>query len=209
MIDYNNLKKGDVIVVRSTNIERVAIFDKITINENYPGGELHIFVEISNNKKPTLDDLYLNCIDCHFSYDLSKVTCRMANDVEKTNLYNILGKHFTEDYDKTWYKHFTDSSYFDIQDFLLDIFCIEVNEYDDDLLIPDFVGDIQNYIWDGCCKAMDMPNESSKIVETPKNKMVSLEKVVKYLEANFPDIENVGSWYKENFINNFLKAMEK
>lgn len=39
--------------------------------------------------------------------------------------------------------------------------------------------------------------------------MVSLEKVVKYLEANFPDIENVGSWYKKNFINNFRKAMEK
>lgn len=41
------------------------------------------------------------------------------------------------------------------------------------------------------------------------NKQEFIEKVVKYLEANFPDIENVGGWYKESFINNFLKAMEE
>lgn len=41
------------------------------------------------------------------------------------------------------------------------------------------------------------------------NKQEFIEKVVKYLEANFPDIENVGGWYKESFINNFLKVMEE
>lgn len=49
--------------------------------------------------------------------------------------------------------------------------------------------------------------------ELPKpgmvNKQEFIENAVKYLEANFPDIENVGSWYKESFINNFRKAMEK
>ena len=35
-----------------------------------------------------------------------------------------------------------------------------------------------------------------------------IEKAVKYLEVNFPDIENVGIGYKESFINNFRKAMK-
>lgn len=46
-------------------------------------------------------------------------------------------------------------------------------------------------------------------IKDPQEKMVSLEKAVEYLEANFPDIENVGSWYKESFIRDFRKAMEK
>jgi hypothetical protein len=37
----------------------------------------------------------------------------------------------------------------------------------------------------------------------------AIKRAVKYLEANFPDIENVGSQYKENFINSFCKAMER
>ena len=46
-------------------------------------------------------------------------------------------------------------------------------------------------------------------IKDPQEKMVSLEKVVEYLEANFPDIENVRSWYKERFIRDFRKAMER
>jgi hypothetical protein len=41
------------------------------------------------------------------------------------------------------------------------------------------------------------------------NKQEFIAKAVKYLEANFPDIENVGGCYKESFINNFRKAMEE
>ena len=41
------------------------------------------------------------------------------------------------------------------------------------------------------------------------NKQEFIEKAVKYLEANFPDIENVGGCYKESFINNFCKIMEE
>lgn len=53
-------------------------------------------------------------------------------------------------------------------------------------------------------------NVVKDVVDTePQEKMVSLEKVIKYLETNFPDIENTGSWYKESFINNFRKTMEE
>jgi hypothetical protein len=41
------------------------------------------------------------------------------------------------------------------------------------------------------------------------NKQKFIEKEVKYLEANFPYIKNVGGLYKESFINNFRKTMEE
>ena len=41
------------------------------------------------------------------------------------------------------------------------------------------------------------------------SKIEFIEKACEYLEANFPDIENVGGWYKESFINNFRNAMEE
>jgi hypothetical protein len=47
------------------------------------------------------------------------------------------------------------------------------------------------------------------LANEPQERMVSLNKVIKYLEANFPDIENVGGCYKESFINNFRKTMEE
>lgn len=36
-----------------------------------------------------------------------------------------------------------------------------------------------------------------------------LEKACKYLDNNFPNIDHVGSWYKEGFIKQFKKAMEE
>jgi hypothetical protein len=52
----------------------------------------------------------------------------------------------------------------------------------------------------------DQLNEDlKKYLKYQKRKFI--ENAVKYLEANFPDIENVGGWYKESFINGFCKAM--
>ena len=36
-----------------------------------------------------------------------------------------------------------------------------------------------------------------------------IKKACKYLDNNFPNIDNVGSWYKEGFIKQFKKAMEE
>ena len=73
---------------------------------------------------------------------------------------------------------------------------------------PDFVNEIHNYIWDKLCEAMEVPYT---VEDKPEmvNKQKFIEKAVKYLEANFPDIENVGGLYKESFINNFRKTMEE
>lgn len=36
-----------------------------------------------------------------------------------------------------------------------------------------------------------------------------IKKACKYLDNNFPNIDHVGSWYKEGFIKQFKKAMEE
>lgn len=214
-MDYTDLKRGDVIVMginpkySDDNDERIVIIDRVESNVVYKY-MLYTYVEldistIGNN------DLFLEKEEPGYSYNeneesLDSYMFRLATDEEKNKLYNAIGKHFTEEYDKDWYKHFTDSSYFDIQDYLLEIFCIRIDEYDNDLLIPEFVGEIQNHIWDGCCKALGVSNLET---EKPKEKMVSLVEAVKWLEGNFPELDYVGNWYKESFIYRFKKAMER
>ncbi len=36
-----------------------------------------------------------------------------------------------------------------------------------------------------------------------------IEKACKWLDSNFPTIDNVGSWYKESFIKEFKKYLEE
>ena len=36
-----------------------------------------------------------------------------------------------------------------------------------------------------------------------------IKKACKYLDNNFPNIDHVGSWYKEGFIKQFKKSMEE
>ena len=133
---------------------------------------------------------------------------REATDVEREYLYKALVKAF-KDYDLSWANHFTDSSYFDILDWLAWEFNVDLDdEANTDTPLGEAMSEIQNYIWDALCK--ETGNYQEKTVEPEMvNKQEFIENVVKYLEANFPDIENVGGWYKESFINNFRKTMEE
>ena len=36
-----------------------------------------------------------------------------------------------------------------------------------------------------------------------------IKKACEWLDINFPNIDNVGSWYKDSFIKQFKKAMEE
>lgn len=128
---------------------------------------------------------------------------RPAHDFEKKLLFDRLVDKYKM-YDPKW-MHLTDSTYLDILNWLA--WALDVDLDDDtnpDTALGETISEIQDYIWDALCK--ETGNYQEKIVEP---KMVSLEKVVKYLEVNFPDIENVGNEYKESFINNFRKAMEE
>lgn len=62
---------------------------------------------------------------------------------------------------------------------MLDIFCIEINEYDDDLIYPDFINDIHIYIWDKLCEAMGVPNTDENKPEMV-NKQKFIDKTISY-----------------------------
>lgn len=176
-----NFKNGDVIAIRNPRgVEMLAIFDKFVSNET-----LHIYVEYNTSEA----ELYFQCDNFDFCYDLNKIEYRLATDDEKENLYYHLFIHFTEDWDNTWYNHFTDSSYFDIIDCLLDAFAIEVIE--DDWYYPDFVQDIRNYIWDKCCEALciesDIHIPSSRVEEhtdSGQEQMVRLDDICSWVLQN-------------------------
>lgn len=38
---------------------------------------------------------------------------------------------------------------------------------------------------------------------------IKVDQACKWLDNNFPTIDNVGSWYKENFIKEFKKYLEE
>lgn len=165
-----NFKNGDVIAIRNPRgIEMIAIFDKFGSN-----GTLHIYVEYDTSEV----ELYFKCEDYDFCYDTDKIEYRLATDAEKENLYYHLFLYFTKDWDNTWDNHFTDSSYFDILDCLLESFGIKVSE-EDDWDYPEFVQGIRNYIWDECCNELQI--ESDIHLEEYPDKLISLDDVCEWL----------------------------
>lgn len=163
-------KNGDVIAIRNPRgVEMIAIFDKFGTDST-----LHIYVEFDTSEV----ELYFKCEECDFCYDIDRIEYRLATDAEKENLYYHLFIHFTEDWDHTWDNHFTDSSYFDILDCLLDAFSIKVSE-EDGWDYPEFVQDIRNYIWDECCCALQIEPDIAN-ADHP-DKMVSLDDVISWL----------------------------
>ncbi len=206
MFDCTNLKNGDVIVLTNYG-NRTVIINKIKDDKTYSSPQLYTYVELDGNTL-TFENDETECF-----YLIENINFRLSTIEEKTKLYNEIGKYFTEEYDKNWYNHFTDSSYFDIQDFLFDVFCIKVEEYDNDLIYPDFINDIHQYIWNRLC---EVTNED---VEHKENKMVNLDDACKWLENkllcaedHYPTLEFLSiieyNSLKE-LINDFRKTMNK
>lgn len=101
---------------------------------------------------------------------------REATDKEKLLLYDALVKAF-KDYDLGWDKHFTDSSYFDILDWLAWEFDVDLDdEVNADTPLGETISEIQNYIWDALCKETGNYQE-----KTAESKMVSLDKACKVI----------------------------
>ena len=198
-MDYINLKNGDIVSMIGFDCEkRIIIVDRI--EQNVSGDyKLYTYAELDINTNFGEDlELFLEKYEPGYSYNVKDWTFEPAEEDEKIKLYNAIGKHFTEEYGVDWYKHFTDSSYFDIQDYLLDVFCIKVEEYDDDLIYPDFVNAIHDYIWIKCCEAAGITDG----FEDSKEKMVSVDKIREWLEDNFfelQDVENDVCYIQSNF----------
>ena len=169
-------KNGDVIAIRNPRgVEMIAIFDKFESNST-----LHIYVEFDTSEV----ELYFKCEECDFCYDIDNIEYRLATDAEKENLYHYLFDYFTEDWDPHWMNHFTDSSYFDMLDCLLDAFAINASE-EDGWDYPKFVQDIRNYIWDECCRALHIEPDFANA--DPPDKIVSLDAVCSWLRENAGD----------------------
>jgi hypothetical protein len=196
-MEYTDLKNGNIVVMTNEYVEnRIIIVDRV--EQSITGvHKLYTYAELDVE----YDDLFLEKYEPGWAYDVKYCSFRPAEEEEKIKLYNALGKEFTEEYDFEWYKHFTDSSYYDIQDYLFDVFCINVEEYDDDYIYPAFINDIQDYIWHKCCEAVGMPDGFN---EEPEEEMVSLEQVKKWLKDNMYECDSDEKW-----VNTYFHTMEE
>ncbi len=201
-----DLKNGDVIVITTHGDDIIAIFNKIGKSVWGSNDAFHLYADLYKTSLTCVGDID----EC--AYDINDIHYRLATDEEKHEIYNALGRRFTDDYDKDWYNHFTDSSYFDVQDFLFDVFGINVEYYDNDMIYPDFIDEIHNYIWDGLCNAMKMPDEVETFEFTPiSNEMVNkqefIEKVVEWVRNR----DNVEKYlhHRTSLTDNFADALRK
>lgn len=116
--------------------------------------------------------------------DTSFNEIREATEVEREYLYKALVRRF-KDYDLGWANHFTDSSYFDIFDWLCWEFGIDIESLDprNPSPIEDTINEIQKYIWNSLCKETGNYQE-----ETPAPEMVNkqefMEKLEKWIRMN-------------------------
>ena len=174
-MNYKDLKNGDVIKIidytigeESTiisiinKIEQGVKCDRIYTYADLDMDDEHLFVE---KDMPGCSDIANN-----YRFEL-------ATEEEKNKLYESLFALYTKECDIN--KHFTDSNYYEIEDFLFDKFCIKSEEYYNDLLYPKFVDDIVKYIWCRCCEVLGM---TSGFEEESTDTLVSLEETIKYFE---------------------------
>ena len=109
---------------------------------------------------------------------------REAYGAERVHLYNALVKAF-KDYDLGWDKHFTDSTYDEIRDWLCWEFNVDLDSLADNIIIGnndpllDTIYEITNYIWEALCK--ETGNYQEKTTETVMvNKQKFIDKTISY-----------------------------
>ena len=203
---YKDLKNGDVIVFNNyCNDERIVIFDRI---EKNVFGELHLYTcaEFADHS------LFLECDAPGYFYIIGKdiINYRFATEEERNELYNEIYKYYTEEYDTTWLNHFTDSSYFEIRDYLLDIFCIKTEEYDNDLLYPDFINEIHKFIWDKLCAEIETNYKCLKYEMVNKSEFIAKLKRWLELETNWgQEFDENGRNENYGKIDELIKYMEE
>lgn len=204
-----NYKPGQIICSKSDDCWVYISVLRYVKSQNASGAmQLHTCCDLSIDGDDGSKTMTFACGNgTLLDVDTSFEEVREATDKEKSLLYDALVKAY-KDYDLGWTNP-TDSTFDDIQDWLCWEFDVdlddEASQYTNQYTpVGEIILEIQKYIWDAICK--ETGNYQEKTVEPV---LVSLEKVVKYLEANFPDIENVGGSYKESFINNFRKVMEE
>ena len=145
----NNFKNGDIVKINWMSRERICILDKIV--EKNGVIRVYIYTELSL----LFGEIYF-APECQISYDIDSIELSMASDEEKRCLYNALYKDYTEVHQPDWLEYFTDSVRFEILDYLMYMFGIQMPDDDGNRPeYPEFVYEIRNYIWDECKKVAD------------------------------------------------------
>lgn len=109
---------------------------------------------------------------------------REATNEEKLLLYDALVKAF-KDYDLGWDKHFTDSTYDDIRDWLCWEVDADLDNIDNDNPLLDTIYEITNYIWDTLCKETGNYQACTDYVEPEMvNKQEFIDKLEKWIREN-------------------------
>lgn len=117
-------------------------------------------------------------VDATFEY------VREAYGAERVCLYDALVKAF-KDHDLGWDKHFTDSTYDDIRDWLCWEFDVDINLLPNDSALPATIYEITNYIWDVLCKETGNYQACTDYVEPEMvNKQEFIEKLKTWLKNN-------------------------
>ena len=106
---------------------------------------------------------------------------RPAHDFEKKLLLDRLVYKFKL-YDPKWDKHFTDSTYFDILDWLAWVLDVDLDdEVNLDSPLGKTISEIQNYIWDALCKETGNYQACIDYVEPEMvNKQEFIENAISY-----------------------------
>lgn len=108
---------------------------------------------------------------------------REATNGERIQLFDALVGAF-KDHDLGWANHFTDSSYFDILDWLAWEFNVDL-EANQNTSLGETINKIQNYIWDALCKETGNYHACTDYEEPEMvNKQEFIAKVKRWLEFN-------------------------
>ena len=146
----NNFKNGDIVKINWLSQVSICIVDEIA--DKYGETRVYIYTEMALKDKEL-------CFapECSISYNIDSLySMSMASDEEKRSLYNALYKDYTEVHQPDWLEYFTDSTRFEILDYLIYMFGIQVLDDDGDTPeYPEFVYEIRDYIWDECVKVAD------------------------------------------------------
>ena len=137
---------------------------------------------------------------------------RDAYGAERVCLYDALVKAF-KDHDLGWNKHFTDSTYDDIRDWLCWEFDVDINLLPNDSALPETIYEITNYIWDVLCKETGNYQACTGYVEPEMvNKAEFIAKVKRWLELETDwNMEYDEEGRNDNYgkIDELIKYLEK
>ena len=133
---------------------------------------------------------------------------RQAEDFEKKMLFDALVRGF-KDHDLGWANHFTDSSYFDILDWLAWEFNVDFeDDSNQNHPLCEIISEIQNYIWDALCKETGNYHACTDYEEPEMvNKQEFIAKAKSWVKNCFVGPFDEGM--ANNIANEFEKYMEE